>query len=419
MRTKLIALATVLSLVLGAAPALADTTTDISTYLTDTEYVLDGQTMIVKAGSAYNWISVNETELVAQIPDHEAFEVRTPGLYPSSIENDGGVAVCNVITTRENRVFVYGPRTVTFHPREDRCTVVASAYSTNTAPEIGLSAPVAGDILVPGTATTVFWSTLSGRNPNAVRLRLSTDGGRSFDTVLADNLVNNGFYVWNIPSDLSASEVRLKLDGYDSGYIVALAVSGQFSVGEAAAESAEAAESEGALVSDDSTGSQTLTYLGYEPIVATFAAATISIDHGLTAAEGRTSCIPNTRLKSFSDSAVYYCGVDGKRYVFPNLATHRTWYDDFAGVIEVSDDQLARVQLGGNVTYRPGIRLIKIQTDPKVYAVDAGGTLRWIETEAVAAALYGSNWNQKVDDVSDAFFVNYTVGESIAAVTAS
>ena len=56
----------------------------------------------------------------------------------------------------------------------------------------------------------------------------------------------------------------------------------------------------------------------------------------------------------------------------------------------VTDAQLAAYAIGGNVTYRPGTRLVKIQSDPKVYAVDAHGVLRWVKTEAAAIALYGS-----------------------------
>jgi hypothetical protein len=111
--------------------------------------------------------------------------------------------------------------------------------------------------------------------------------------------------------------------------------------------------------------------------------------------------------------AVYYVGADGKRYVFPNDKTYFSWYKDFSGVNIVTDAELASYTIGGNVTYRPGSRLLKIQSDPKVYAVDDHGVLRWVATESAAIALYGSNWNKQVDDLSDSFFVNYTVGGNI------
>ena len=112
--------------------------------------------------------------------------------------------------------------------------------------------------------------------------------------------------------------------------------------------------------------------------------------------------------------AVYYVGADGKRYVFPNEKTYMTWYSDFSTVQVVTDAELAAMPIGGNVTYRPGVKMVKIQTDPKTYAVDQGGVLRWVMSEAAAVALYGAAWNTMVEDVPDAFFVNYSIGADVS-----
>jgi hypothetical protein len=118
-----------------------------------------------------------------------------------------------------------------------------------------------------------------------------------------------------------------------------------------------------------------------------------------------------------SISSVYYYGVDNKRYVFPTEKTYKTWYANFDSVKTVTDAELGGLMIGGNITYRPGVRLVKITTDPKVYAVGANGTLRWIQTEGVARDLYGVNWSTMVDDVPDAFFINYRIGAPIASAT--
>src|SRR5687767_12266284 len=115
--------------------------------------------------------------------------------------------------------------------------------------------------------------------------------------------------------------------------------------------------------------------------------------------------------------AVYYLANDGKRYVFPNQKTYKSWFTSFSGVYTITPEEIASFPIGGNVTYRPGIRLVKIDTDPKVYAVDRGGTLRWIMTESAAAAIYGGDWNTKVDDVPDAFFTNYLLGPDISSAS--
>ncbi len=114
------------------------------------------------------------------------------------------------------------------------------------------------------------------------------------------------------------------------------------------------------------------------------------------------------------DSAVYYVGSDGKRYVFPNSKVYFSWYPNFDTVREVSQSELSSFMIGGNITYRPGTRLVKIISDPKVYAVEPGGVLRPIGSEEVARALYGSSWNRIIDDVPDAYFVNYTIGTPLS-----
>jgi hypothetical protein len=113
------------------------------------------------------------------------------------------------------------------------------------------------------------------------------------------------------------------------------------------------------------------------------------------------------------NATVYYYGQNGKRYVFPTPNTYFTWYSDFSGVKTLTASELADLPLGGNATYRPGVKLVKITTDPRVYAVASHGTLRWIETETAARTLYGADWNKKVDDVPDAFFISYSMGPSI------
>ena len=61
--------------------------------------------------------------------------------------------------------------------------------------------------------------------------------------------------------------------------------------------------------------------------------------------------------------------------------------------------------------------MVKFTTDPKVYAVSRGGLLRWVKTEELARSFYGNDWNQKIDDIADAFYTNYTFGTEINSVT--
>jgi hypothetical protein len=120
-----------------------------------------------------------------------------------------------------------------------------------------------------------------------------------------------------------------------------------------------------------------------------------------------------TGLVKASTPAVYYATAAGERYAFPNEKTFFSWFPSFAQVQTISDQELAGLRLRANVTYRPGMRLVKVATDPKVYAVAHGGVLRWVQSEGIAAGLFGYDWARQVDDIPDAFFVNYTVGAPI------
>lgn len=105
--------------------------------------------------------------------------------------------------------------------------------------------------------------------------------------------------------------------------------------------------------------------------------------------------------------AVYFVTADGKRHAFPNAKIYASWYPDFSGVITVSAETMASMQLGKNVTYRPGVRMIKFVTSPTVYVIGKNGKLHAIVSEMIAKGLYGNSWNKKIDDLSDAFLGDY------------
>jgi hypothetical protein len=135
---------------------------------------------------------------------------------------------------------------------------------------------------------------------------------------------------------------------------------------------------------------------------------------GFKASSANAAASAGDLIKMDGLSSIYYLGADGKRYVFPNEATYFSWYKDFSGVVTVPASELQSYPLGSNITMRPGTKLVKITTDPKVYAVEPGGVLRYITSETQAKALYGDNWNKKVVDVADAFFTNYATGSALA-----
>ncbi|HJV32673.1 MAG TPA: Ig-like domain-containing protein, partial [Patescibacteria group bacterium] len=160
----------------------------------------------------------------------------------------------------------------------------------------------------------------------------------------------------------------------------------------------------------------------YDPATAASDTPDLDTSLGLAKAEGTTGCVAGIPYKlpddgnplTQEDTTVYYCGRDGMRHAFPNPKTYFSWYADFRNLLIVDRAALEAIPLGAPATYRPGARMLKIQSDAKVYAVARGGILRWIATEGLAAKLYGPAWNTKIDDLPEAFLPDYVVGEPVA-----
>lgn len=149
-----------------------------------------------------------------------------------------------------------------------------------------------------------------------------------------------------------------------------------------------------------------------------FIATSLPLSWALTT---RAAALSGGTFVKSSESTVYRISDNGKRYVYPNYSTFRSWFmDPYTGlvlppeIVTLTNSELSAYPLGGMINQRPGIRMVKIQTDPKVYAVSPGGILHWIPTEALARELYGVDWNQRIDDVPVEFFTNYIVDVPIA-----
>lgn len=384
---------TVLSLLIASAPISVAAAPIF--HVVDTTVTVGNKTFIIKAGSVREQLDAGADSLTVSVPASEALILVSPAPDRWVLENDGLLPTCTVLdSSKDNWLLISGPKTVTIRPGEYHC----SSATTYNKPMASFSQPAAGATLKSGDQYQIFWQ-MSGNPVPAVRLRLSTDGGSTFPLTLAESENNNGFFQWTVPTLVTTDNAYLKLDGIDgSGSILALAMSHQFTIqGITAQEEAQ-------------------SHLDYNAETATAAAVSISVnqDFYLAVGDPEPICPAGLLVKAASNPAVYYCGADGKRHAFPNQRIYDSWYvGDFAGVVTVSDEELAKIRLGRNVTYRPGVRLVKIQTDPKVYAVDADGVLRWVPSEETARLLYGDNWNQKVDDVPDAFFADYEIGEQV------
>jgi hypothetical protein len=118
-------------------------------------------------------------------------------------------------------------------------------------------------------------------------------------------------------------------------------------------------------------------------------------------------------IKSASSNSVYVVTSEGKRNIFPHESVFYSYFTGFDNILAVSDNIISQLPIGRNVTIRPGTNLIKLQTNPSVYAVEPGGVIRMLKDEAMAVSFYGDNWAQKVVDILDAFWPDYIEGEPI------
>jgi len=280
-----------------------------------------------------------------------------------------------------------------------------SSYMPPQAPSISVTAPSSGSSYVAGSSASILWNALNASYAY-FSILFSPDLGVLWTAVNShvDGVARS--LHWSVPASATTTQAVVRIVGFDGqGTQLAAATGNAFTIF-GTAPAAESPSSVSNLPPVATSGT------AYDPQAALAASVSIDADKGLSSAAAPGACQPGSLIKG-SLPAVYYCGADGKRWVFPNEAAFRTWYQDFSSVIPVSDEILSSIPLGGNVTYRPGSRMIKVQSDPKVYVVDYNGILHWVETEDVARRLYGESWKSKIDDISDAFFVNYRVSDSI------
>jgi len=419
--SALLALTMALAFCWPLATGAANTTWSVSTYLH-----MEGPDiwLSIDSGSQSDSLSVATTTFTVVVAAGETFTIRYPGPTPGNLANDGGLTACQY-SLGDNVVAVNGGaggKTVTFTPTAlPACAAPAGGGGgggASAVPTATMVAPNGGQVLNAGSTYTIMWSA-GGTGITGVRLTLSTDGGLTYPTTIASNEYNDSSYNWLVPSMTTTTTARIKAEilGTGGSLLAYDASDANFTISGTAPTTEEPTGEEPTTTPPPATDSNRVG--GYSAPAAAEATPDIDTDKGLEAPEeGAPGCEAGSLIKGQTFAAVYYCGKDGKRYVFPNEKTFYTWFEDFSTLVVLTDAQLAAIPLGGNATYKPGVRMVKIQTDPKVYAIARGGLLRWVQSEAVARALYGTNWNRQIDDVSDAFFVNYTIGDPITEADA-
>jgi hypothetical protein len=243
-----------------------------------------------------------------------------------------------------------------------------------------------------------------------VNILFSPDNGSTWETITSAAR-NLGYITWTIPDTITTA-AKILIQGTDNATTFGEDRSNDtFSIEEPITSdgSEEDAEVEDIPVEPDGTVDVEKIKEPL-PIGTPVVEVTRPRDSGVSLAVGDV-------FRGVTDPAVYVLRSDGSRAFFPNSDVFNSYFDDFDNVLTINDDQLRKLPLGKRVTMRPGTWLVKIQSDPKVYAVEKDGVLRHVPDESTARFLYGQDWSGQVRDVNVAFFSDYSIGSPLPSNT--
>lgn len=124
----------------------------------------------------------------------------------------------------------------------------------------------------------------------------------------------------------------------------------------------------------------------------------------------------NVVIKSQGLGFLYWRGSNGNRFSFPTEDVFLSWFpaSQFRpAIFNLTDAQVVAIPLAGSVLYKAGTRLIKLSSDPKIFAVGNNGSIHWIPSEGTIEKIFGYYWRNILVTIPDVLFVNYSVGRVI------
>lgn len=248
-----------------------------------------------------------------------------------------------------------------------------------------------------------------------VTLSYSEDGGGSWNEI-AVNQANISSYTWNVPSEVSVSNIIIKVEIFDKEKFITSAQSGILSVDRSTVSEEPVTTTQGS-----STGDSEVTSSDDEVVVIkddeTVAEGPADIEAPVAVEPEPVVYGPDLYIRGTSSSTVYALGGDGLRHVFWNEQILATYGVDLNDVVQLSDEQLSRHALGSPRLPKPGTVLVKFPTSERVYAIGEGGELHWLTSQSVAASFYGKRWSDYVIDIPETGWLAFTMGSDITAST--
>ncbi|MFC1787723.1 carboxypeptidase regulatory-like domain-containing protein, partial [Patescibacteria group bacterium] len=282
-----------------------------------------------------------------------------------------------------------------------------------TTPTIDLTSPSASSSFQVEDQVEITWS-VGGAGIDSVELAYSLDGGLT-STVLSTNMDPDETYAWTLPTATEGNTVMLMVEAFDTGKSDLARDSLNFTVSSLSLEEVELYDTQEQEVFDEAhqiTRDQLNRRVA--ALTQTRAASPVT---GET--EQVSEVFPGQFITSYGFSSVYYVTENLTRRPFWDATSFFTWGDSWDDVVWVTDATLVTLGLDEPMLPKPGKVLVKIQSDPKVYAVeyDAQGgkyQLRWVPDEATAEGLYGSDWSDYIIDLNVTIFARYQMGDDMS-----
>lgn len=144
---------------------------------------------------------------------------------------------------------------------------------------------------------------------------------------------------------------------------------------------------------------------------------------GTDGTDGTEGVVYPRYIRTQSFPTVYYVPNSTERRPFLHAKDYFTHQTTFSVVEYVDHDtELNQFTLKTPMVPKPGVVLVKLPGDPRVYWVDSNSDnpykpiLRWIINEPVAAANFGAGWQQYILEIDPVQFPSYVMGNTIFAL---
>jgi len=104
-------------------------------------------------------------------------------------------------------------------------------------------------------------------------------------------------------------------------------------------------------------------------------------------------------IKAAGKSAVYYYAEDGKKHLYPDMATLLSWYPDKKfNIITISPKALSLIPAGEISKVKPGT-LVKLKRLATIYKSLKYGQLCYATSASFADNNFGQGWRQKISNI--------------------